>query len=133
MRARANNRDPRLAHSTGERTDLNWTPPYATAAAGAFEPASAATTDHTHTANSDDTRTASDDLGRARQKHAGSDTTITTDIGCHIRQTFYAAFMLRRGNEAMLAAQRNCREVGVHPPWAAETHARLECGSADGE
>ena len=73
--------DPRLAHTTGERSDLNWS-----------------------------------DGGEM-----------------HIRQTFYAAFMIKNGNEAAIAAQRSCRETGSHPPWAPDSHSEVEMDFGEGD
>ena len=38
--------------------------------------------------------------------------------GAHPRQVLYCAFMLLRGNEALAAEQRECRESGRHMRWA---------------
>ena len=97
-----------MAHTTGERSDLNW----------------------------------------CTEGTAGSTDEPPSDV--HIRQTFYSAFMcampsgclpqftssqlracrLKNGNEAMIAAQRSCREVASHPPWAPDTHSEIEAGDA---
>ena len=73
--------DPRLAHTTGERSDLNWSD--------------------------------GDEM--------------------HIRQTFYAAFIVENGNEAAIAVQRRCRESGAHPPWAPDSRSELEVDFGEGD
>ena len=45
------------------------------------------------------------------------------------RQVFYCAFMLARDNGALAAEQRACRDSGLHPSWAPNTHRHDEARS----
>eukprot|EP00301_Raphidiophrys_heterophryoidea_P007745 c12959_g1_i2.p1 GENE.c12959_g1_i2~~c12959_g1_i2.p1 ORF type:complete len:391 (-),score=85.43 c12959_g1_i2:440-1585(-) len=43
-----------------------------------------------------------------------------------VRQVFYCAFMVAHENMDRAVTQMECRDTGVHPPWAPKSHADIE-------